>query len=175
MGSPGERNGGWTYSINGFAFAVLYCSRPTGSRNQRTELTFSPSKSTTSKSSSRSLEERTQPVCCLLQGYWDNADLVPLSNHALLTLYHISNAIYHWTHPYPTIPQTAARIKKTTLKAKPHSTTSSKSKASSKNTTVTKFKIRCSRYLYTLLVNDAEKAEKLKQSLPPGRSLFQQE
>jgi hypothetical protein len=66
------------------------------------------------------------------------------------------------------VPQTAARIKKTTLKAKAHSTTASKSKASSKNTTVTKFKIRCSRYLYTLLVNDAEKAEKLKQSLPPG-------
>jgi large subunit ribosomal protein L38e len=76
-----------------------------------------------------------------------------------------SNALYYHFTP------TAARIKKTTLKAKPHSTTSSKSKASSKNTTVTKFKIRCSRYLYTLLVNDAEKAEKLKQSLPPGQSI----
>lgn len=32
----------------------------------------------------------------------------------------------------------------------------------------TKFKIRCSRYLYTLTVEDAEKAEKLTQSLPPG-------
>lgn len=32
----------------------------------------------------------------------------------------------------------------------------------------TKFKIRCSRYLYTLVVDDAEKAEKLQQSLPPG-------
>ena len=32
----------------------------------------------------------------------------------------------------------------------------------------TKFKIRCSRYLYTLCVQDAEKAEKLTQSLPPG-------
>ncbi|EMR10937.1 hypothetical protein PNEG_01082 [Pneumocystis murina B123] len=31
-----------------------------------------------------------------------------------------------------------------------------------------KFKIRCSRYLYTLVVNDPEKAEKLKQSLPPN-------
>ncbi|BFZ62756.1 60S ribosomal protein L38 [Saitoella coloradoensis] len=30
-----------------------------------------------------------------------------------------------------------------------------------------KFKVRCSRYLYTLTVADAEKAEKLKQSLPP--------
>jgi large subunit ribosomal protein L38e len=32
----------------------------------------------------------------------------------------------------------------------------------------TKFKIRCSRHLYTLVVTDAEKAEKLTQSLPPG-------
>lgn len=32
----------------------------------------------------------------------------------------------------------------------------------------TKFKVRCSRYLYTLVVDDAEKAEKLQQSLPPG-------
>jgi hypothetical protein len=88
----------------------------------------------------------------------------------------ISN-VYHQTPNALTLPlhPTAARIKKTTLKAKPHSTTSSKSKASSKNTTVTKFKIRCSRYLYTLLVNDAEKAEKLKQSLPPGESPFTME
>ncbi|TFY65723.1 hypothetical protein EVG20_g5365 [Dentipellis fragilis] len=32
----------------------------------------------------------------------------------------------------------------------------------------TKFKVRCSRYLYTLSLDDPEKAEKLKQSLPPG-------
>ena len=32
----------------------------------------------------------------------------------------------------------------------------------------TKFKIRCSRYLYTLALDDPEKAEKLQQSLPPG-------
>jgi large subunit ribosomal protein L38e len=31
-----------------------------------------------------------------------------------------------------------------------------------------KFKVRCSRYLYTLCVFDADKANKLKQSLPPG-------
>jgi hypothetical protein len=36
--------------------------------------------------------------------------------------------------------------------------------------TKTKFKIRCSRYLYTLSLDDPEKAEKLKQSLPPGAS-----
>ena len=33
-----------------------------------------------------------------------------------------------------------------------------------------KFKVRCSRYLYTLVIQDKEKADKLKQSLPPGRS-----
>ena len=33
---------------------------------------------------------------------------------------------------------------------------------------VVKFKIRCSRYLYTLRVQDGEKAAKLEQSLPPG-------
>ena len=39
-----------------------------------------------------------------------------------------------------------------------------------KRKNVTKFKIRCSRYLYTLCVEDAEKADKLTQSLPPGLS-----
>ena len=31
-----------------------------------------------------------------------------------------------------------------------------------------KFKIRCKRYLYTLILQDASKADKIKQSLPPG-------
>ncbi|KAH8059248.1 hypothetical protein JL721_9343 [Aureococcus anophagefferens] len=35
---------------------------------------------------------------------------------------------------------------------------------------VVKFKIRCSRYLYTLRVSDTEKADKLTQSLPRGSS-----
>ncbi|KAI3835764.1 hypothetical protein MKW92_025112 [Papaver armeniacum] len=30
-----------------------------------------------------------------------------------------------------------------------------------------KFKVRCSKYLYTLCVFDTDKADKLKQSLPP--------
>lgn len=50
----------------------------------------------------------------------------------------------------------AARIKKSTSKGGKYTT---------------KFKIRCSRYLYTLRIDDPEKAEKLKQSLPPGQSL----
>jgi large subunit ribosomal protein L38e len=35
-----------------------------------------------------------------------------------------------------------------------------------KNGDSTKFKIRCSKYLYTLTIQDKEKAEKLTQSLP---------
>ena len=35
-------------------------------------------------------------------------------------------------------------------------------------TNQTKFKVRCQRYLYTLVLKDSDKAEKLKQSLPPG-------
>jgi len=38
-----------------------------------------------------------------------------------------------------------------------------------KNKDSVKFKVRCSRYLYTLVINDKEKAEKLRQSLPPGQ------
>ncbi|KAJ7049440.1 ribosomal protein L38e [Mycena amicta] len=34
--------------------------------------------------------------------------------------------------------------------------------------TQTKFKLRCSRYLYTLSVDDPDKAEKLQLGLPPG-------
>ena len=37
-----------------------------------------------------------------------------------------------------------------------------------KNKDNVKFKVRCSRFLYTLVIQDLEKAEKLKQSLPPG-------
>ena len=37
-----------------------------------------------------------------------------------------------------------------------------------KNKDNVKFKVRCSRYLSTLVITDKEKAEKLKQSLPPG-------
>ena len=33
-----------------------------------------------------------------------------------------------------------------------------------------KFKVRCSKYLYTLVVTELEKADKLRQSLPPGNN-----
>ncbi|KAJ5631521.1 60S ribosomal protein L38 [Penicillium longicatenatum] len=31
-----------------------------------------------------------------------------------------------------------------------------------------KFKVRCERFLYTLVLKDSDKADKLKQSLPPA-------
>ncbi|EEP79895.1 60S ribosomal protein L38 [Uncinocarpus reesii 1704] len=31
-----------------------------------------------------------------------------------------------------------------------------------------KFKVRCQRFLYTLVLKDSDKADKLKQSLPPA-------
>ncbi|KIK63937.1 hypothetical protein GYMLUDRAFT_424231 [Collybiopsis luxurians FD-317 M1] len=37
----------------------------------------------------------------------------------------------------------------------------------------TKFKLRCSRYLYTLSLDDPAKAEKLRQSLPPGLNVIE--
>ncbi|XP_054979494.1 60S ribosomal protein L38-like [Sorex araneus] len=37
-----------------------------------------------------------------------------------------------------------------------------------KNKDNVKFKVRCSKYLYMLVITDKEKAQKLKQSLPPG-------
>ncbi|KAL6040522.1 hypothetical protein STEG23_007587, partial [Scotinomys teguina] len=37
-----------------------------------------------------------------------------------------------------------------------------------KNKDNVKFKVRCRRYLYSLVITDEEKAEKLKQSLSPG-------
>jgi large subunit ribosomal protein L38e len=63
----------------------------------------------------------------------------------------------------------AARIKKTVVQPKHKGPAITKAqKAAAKPHTVTKFKVRCSKYLYTLVLHDAEKAEKLKQSLPPG-------
>ncbi|OCL13349.1 ribosomal protein L38e [Glonium stellatum] len=40
-----------------------------------------------------------------------------------------------------------------------------------KKSNQTKFKVRCQRYLYTLVLKDSDKAEKLKQSLPPGLTI----
>ncbi|KAI7881039.1 60S ribosomal protein L38 [Lichtheimia hyalospora FSU 10163] len=40
-----------------------------------------------------------------------------------------------------------------------------------KNSDSVKFKVRCSRYLYTLVVKDKSKANKLRQSLPPSLAI----
>ena len=37
---------------------------------------------------------------------------------------------------------------------------------------ITKFKVRCKKYLYTLKIVDGEKAEKIRQSLPPCKRYF---
>ena len=36
-----------------------------------------------------------------------------------------------------------------------------------------KFKVRCHRLVYTLALKDSDKADKLKQSLPPGAFLLE--
>lgn len=63
-------------------------------------------------------------------------------------------------------PQQIMEIKDFLLKARRKDARSVKIKKTRAG--VTKFKVRCSKYLYTLCVQDAEKADKLKQSLPPG-------
>ncbi|EMF10136.1 ribosomal protein L38e [Sphaerulina musiva SO2202] len=37
----------------------------------------------------------------------------------------------------------------------------------------TKFKVRCQKSLYTLVLKDTDKADKLKQSLPPGLTIIE--
>lgn len=41
-----------------------------------------------------------------------------------------------------------------------------------RNTQQIKFKVRCQRFVYTLVLKDSDKADKLKQSLPPGALPF---
>jgi large subunit ribosomal protein L38e len=62
-------------------------------------------------------------------------------------------------------PKAISEIKEFLLTARRKDARSVKIK---KTGDVTKFKVRCSRYLYTLCVTDSDKADKLKQSLPPG-------
>ena len=63
------------------------------------------------------------------------------------------------------MPREIKEIKDFLLKARRKDAKSVKIK---KNSECTKFKVQCSRFLYTLVIKDKEKAEKLKQSLPPG-------
>ncbi|XP_052599724.1 60S ribosomal protein L38-like [Peromyscus californicus insignis] len=61
-------------------------------------------------------------------------------------------------------PQKTEEIKDFLLKAQQKDAKSVKIKDKDN----VKLKVRCSRYLYTLVITDKDKAEKLKQSLPPG-------
>ncbi|CAJ0578600.1 unnamed protein product, partial [Mesorhabditis spiculigera] len=63
------------------------------------------------------------------------------------------------------MPRQITEIKDFLLKARSKDAKSVKIK---KNADNVKFKVRCSRFLYTLVIKDKVKAEKLKQSLPPG-------
>jgi large subunit ribosomal protein L38e len=68
--------------------------------------------------------------------------------------------------PYSAQPKQIHEIKDFLLTARRKDARSVKIK---KTGSVTKFKVRCSQYLYTLCVADSDKADKLKQSLPPGK------
>ncbi|CAN6978892.1 unnamed protein product, partial [Brassica oleracea var. botrytis] len=69
----------------------------------------------------------------------------------------------------PTMPKQIHEIKDFLLTARRKDARSVKIKRSKD---IVKFKVRCSKYLYTLCVFDQEKADKLKQSLPPGLFIF---
>ena len=63
------------------------------------------------------------------------------------------------------MPSEIKEIKDFLLKSRRKDVKSVKIKKNAENV---KFEVRCSRFLYTLFITDKEKAEKLKQSLPPG-------
>ncbi|KAK3373834.1 ribosomal protein L38e [Lasiosphaeria ovina] len=65
------------------------------------------------------------------------------------------------------MPQEIADIKKFIEICRRKDASSARIKKN-KNTQQIKFKVRCQRHLYTLVLKDSEKAEKLKQSLPPS-------
>ncbi|VDN05437.1 unnamed protein product [Thelazia callipaeda] len=66
----------------------------------------------------------------------------------------------------PTVmPRQITEIKEFLMTARRKDAKSVKIKKNKENV---KFKVRCSKYLYTLVIQDKDKAEKLKQSLPPG-------
>ncbi|KAF5524474.1 60S ribosomal protein L38 [Colletotrichum aenigma] len=64
------------------------------------------------------------------------------------------------------MPQEIGDIKKFIEIARRKDASSARIKRNRKSTQI-KFKVRCQRHLYTLVLKDNDKAEKLKQSLPP--------
>ncbi|XP_010629230.1 60S ribosomal protein L38-like [Fukomys damarensis] len=69
------------------------------------------------------------------------------------------------------MPQKIEEIKDVLLTARRKDAKSIKIK---KNKDNVKLKVWCSRYLYSLVIIDKEKSEKLKQSLPPGLAVKEQ-
>ena len=102
-------------------------------------------------------------------------DLTPVPEHFYLMFIYHSDVIFHSANTVMcvilqkrgvlTMPREIKEIKDFLLKARRKDAKSVKIK---KNADNVKFKVRCSRFLYTLKITDKEKAEKLKQSLPPG-------
>ncbi|KAF6834031.1 60s ribosomal protein l38 [Colletotrichum musicola] len=64
------------------------------------------------------------------------------------------------------MPQEIGDIKQFIEIARRKDASSARIKRNRKNSQI-KFKVRCQRHLYTLVLKDSDKAEKLKQSLPP--------
>ncbi|PHH78900.1 hypothetical protein CDD82_2772 [Ophiocordyceps australis] len=65
------------------------------------------------------------------------------------------------------MPREVADIKKFIEICRRKDASSARIKKNNKEKVV-KFKVRCRKYLYTLVLRDTDKAEKLKQSLPPN-------
>ncbi|KAI5461643.1 ribosomal protein L38e [Mariannaea sp. PMI_226] len=68
------------------------------------------------------------------------------------------------------MPQEVADIKKFIEICRRKDASSARIKKNKKAGNV-KFKVRCQKHLYTLVLKDSDKAEKLKQSLPPTLQL----
>merc|ERR1719489_441779 len=85
-------------------------------------------------------------------------------------LLNLADLLWHsccatWTGFTAIMPKQISQIKEFLLTARRKD---SRSVSIKKNKRNTKFKLRCSRFLYTFVITDKEKAEKLRHSLPPG-------
>ncbi|MCJ1366325.1 hypothetical protein MMC16_005453 [Acarospora aff. strigata] len=67
----------------------------------------------------------------------------------------------------PTMPQEVSDIKHFIEICRRKDASSARIKRNRKTQQI-KFKVRCHRFLYTLVLKDSDKADKLKQSLPPS-------
>ena len=68
--------------------------------------------------------------------------------------------------PKPQYPSASRELQLLTI---PWEETAARIKRNRKSQQI-KFKVRCHRFLYTLVLKDSDKADKLKQSLPPSTS-----